>query len=293
MSDSWTILRLLDWTTEFLQKHGATRKDARLDAEVLLAAARGCRRIDLYTAFDEEPPESVRTKYKEMIRQRAAGAPAAYLVGQKEFFSLPFQVTPAVLIPGPDTETLVAGLLDLIKQQADPERTYLAADVGTGSGCVAIAAAKRCAQLQLIAIDISPEALAVARQNAHLNNVNDRISFLESDLFLNVAEAERFDYVVSNPPYIRTEEFPTLTPEVRDHEPRLALDGGPTGMGVISRLIPESASRLKPGGWLLMEVGHTQQSEVEKLLAADGHFEVMPPLKDLAGIARVVCGRKI
>jgi release factor glutamine methyltransferase len=217
----WTIGRLLSWTTEFLERHGA--ENPRLDAEVLLAAARGCRRIDLYVAFDEEPSEEVRTAFRELVRRRADGTPVAYLVGKREFYSLEFEVTPDVLIPRPETELLVVALLDYVKQRHSSSIQHPAssiqtiADVGTGSGVLAVCAAKYVPTAHVTAIDISPAALAVARRNAERHGVAGQINFVESDLFANIPPDERFDAIVSNPPYVSTAEMPALPADVREH----------------------------------------------------------------------------
>src|SRR6478672_7807971 len=177
MSESWTILRLLTWTTDYLKSHGSD--SPRLDAEVLLAHARGCERIMLYTAFDQIVDESVRGKFRELVKRRAEGEPVAYLVGKREFYSLSFRVTPDVLIPRPETEFVVVAALDALKELPnDP----LVADVGTGSGAIAVAIGKHAPRAKAIAIDISSAALAVAKENAAAHQVLERIEFLEGDL---------------------------------------------------------------------------------------------------------------
>ena len=196
MSDEWTVRRIIDWTTAHLKKHGSDTP--RLDTEILLAHARGCRRIELYTRFDEVLNEDERSAMRDLVRRRAQSEPVAYLVGHREFFGLDFRVTPAVLIPRPDTETLVVELLDVAKPLTAPRIL----DLGTGSGCIAIAAAVNLPAAQITATDLSDAALAVARGNAESHHVLDRIRFLSGDLFAAVAHEERFDVVASNPPYI-------------------------------------------------------------------------------------------
>src|SRR5262245_4947541 len=180
MSDAerWTIGRLLQWTTDYLKKSGSP--SPRLDAEVLLSDARGCQRIQLYTAFDEDPGETVRNRFRELVKRRAAGEPVAYLVGRREFYSLTFHVTPDVLIPRPETEFVVLGVLDAIQQLGSLDRPVQIADVGTGSGAIAISVAKHAPGCQVTATDISPAALAVAQQNAKQHEVADRINFVRS-----------------------------------------------------------------------------------------------------------------
>lgn len=284
-TEAWTIGRLLGWTTDFLKKRGAD--SPRLDAEVLLAHARGCQRIQLYTAFDEEPVEEVRVAFRELVRRRSEGTPVAYLVGRREFYSLSFHVTPDVLIPRPETEFLLIALLDLAKGRGELK----IADIGTGSGCVAVSAAKHLLQAHVTAIDISPAALVVARKNAAAHGVEGRIEFVESDLFAALPVEQRFDYIVSNPPYVTSAEIERLPREVKDHEPRLALDAGPQGTAVIERLLPQTAQRLAPGGWLLMEIGPAIESAVRALFGG-GNWELGATKKDLAGLARVIAAKR-
>ena len=281
----WTIGRLLNWTTDFLRDKGAD--SPRLDAEVLLAHARGCQRIALYTAFEEPADDALRESFRDLVRRRAAGTPVAYLVGHREFFSLSFHVTPAVLIPRPETELLVVRALDLAKQLPTCESLQIS-DVGTGSGILAICCAKHLPKCHVTAIDISPQALAVAKQNAEQHQVADRIKFVEADLLASQLNDPMFDLIVSNPPYVASAEMPDLDAEVRDHEPHLALDGGEQGTEIIERLIPQASKRLKPGGWLLLEVGPANAARVEQLIAATDGLVPSETIKDLAGHPRVV-----
>jgi len=283
-STDWTIGRLLTWTADYLKQHGS--ESPRLDAEVLLAYVKKCQRIMLYTAFDEVAAEPVRTAYRDLVKRRAEGTPVAYLVGQREFYSLSFQVTPDVLIPRPETEHLVVRLLDLIeKRGSEPVRV---ADVGTGSGIIAVTIAKLAPQIQVTAIDISPTALAVARQNATTHGVADRITFVESDLFAAVPGDAKFDFIASNPPYIGTAEMSKLSPTVRDHEPRLALEAGPRGTEVLERLIPQAVARLNSGGWFLSEISPLIEPAVRSLVEQHSELVLGPTLKDLAQHPRVV-----
>lgn len=287
--ESWTIGRLLAWTTDFLKQHGA--ESPRLDAEVLLAHARGCGRIDLYASFDEPASDELRGAFRELVRRRAEGVPVAYLVGRREFFSLPFRVTRDVLIPRPETELLVTALLDRIKQRAQTAGESAApprvVDVGTGSGVIAICAAKygRC---RVTAIDVSRQALEVARGNAQLHGVQEAVTFLSGDLLEPLPPGEKFDFIVSNPPYVKSGEMESLAKEVREHEPRLALEAGPKGTETIERLLLQAAERLTPGGMLLLEISPMLEHAVGALLAADQRFRQGPTLKDLAGHARVI-----
>jgi release factor glutamine methyltransferase len=310
MSDTndWTVGRLLTWTTDYLKQHGAA--SPRLDAEVLLAAARSCQRIELYTAFDQIADEATRTVFRDFVRRRAAGEPVAYLVGHREFFSLSFQVTRDVLIPRPETEHLVVECLDLVKlrptaaEQAEvadagtsglqppdaraPHRQVHLADVGTGSGAIAVSVAKHAPDCRVTAIDISSSALDVARTNAEQHQVTEHIEFLRSDLLAEIPPDVQFDVIASNPPYVSQPEWEQLSAEVKDFEPKLALVGGPTGSELIGRLIPQAAEHLRGAGWLLMEISPMTEAAVRQQLMQDGRFTSIQTVKDLAGLARVI-----
>jgi release factor glutamine methyltransferase len=297
-AEAWTVGRLLSWTADYLKAHGS--ESPRLDAEVLLAEALGCQRIDLYATFEDVPGDDRRTAFRDLVRRRAEGTPVAYLVGRREFYSLSFRVTPDVLIPRPETELLVVEVLDLAKRSAavsaasgvQDARAPTIADVGTGSGIIAICLAKHLPASRVTAIDISPAALAVARENAKQHGVADRIEFVESDLLAAVPADARFDFIVSNPPYVSTAELEKLAPDVRKFEPHLALLAGPKGTEAIERLIPQAADRLKPGGHLLMEISPMIHDAVRAVLAADGRFKLGQTIKDLARLPRVVQARR-
>ncbi|MEN6558107.1 MAG: peptide chain release factor N(5)-glutamine methyltransferase [Thermoguttaceae bacterium] len=283
-AEPWTVGRLLQWTTDYLKSHGAD--SPRLDAEVLLAHALGCQRIELYTTFDQTPDDPQRTAFRELVRQRAEGKPVAYLVGRTEFYSLSFHVTPDVLIPRPETELLVVAALDFFKQAATD--AVQVADLGTGSGAIAVCLAKHWPSCLVTAVDLSGPALAIARQNAEQHGVADRIELIESDLFAAVPADRRFDLVVSNPPYITTAEMDRLAVDVRRFEPRQALEAGPRGTEVIERLIVQSAERLRPGGRLLVEINPTLHETVRALLESDARWTLDPTLEDLARRPRII-----
>ena len=287
-TEAWTIGRLLRWTTDFLKQRGSV--SPRLDAEVLLAAARRCERIQLYTAFDEVLTDDVRAQFRDLVKRRGEGEPVAYLVGQREFFSLPFQVNRHVLIPRPETEFVVLTLLDAVKQRG-PQQPLQIADVGTGSGILAVCAAKHILHCHVLALDISAEALAVARANAETHGVADRIEFIESDLF-SAAPARRFDFIVSNPPYFSAAELQALAKDVAGFEPPVALLGGETGTEVIARLVQEAASRLEAGGELMMEISPMIQGQVRALIGQHTGYGPPRTVKDLAGLPRVIVTQK-
>ena len=288
MSEEWTIGRLLDWTTDYLKQGGAG--SPRLDAEVLLANARQCKRIELYTAYDEVAEENVRDTFRALVKQRSQGVPVAYLVGQREFYSLEFQVSPAVLIPRPETEFVVIAALDLLQDELEDVTSPAIADVGTGSGCISISIARHHPDCQLTAIDVSPAAMEIAKQNAEQHGVGERIKFVQSDLFASVEG--QFDLVVSNPPYIRDDDIDTLVTDVKDHEPRDALAGGPQGTEVTKRLISEAAARLRPNGWLIFEIAPDSQEELLQFIAAHEAFQDGSVTVDLAGLPRIIRAKK-
>ncbi len=292
MSDAneWTVGRLLTWTTDYLKQHGAL--SPRLDAEVLLAAARGCERIQLYTAFDQLADDATRTVFRDYVRRRAAGEPVAYLVGQREFFSLSFQVTRDVLIPRPETEHLVVECLDVLKKLPTGDEPAQVADVGTGSGAIAVSVAKHAAGCRVTAVDLSQAALEVARANAQRHQVAERVEFIRSDLLAELPPDNRFHVIASNPPYVSQGEWEQLPIEVKNFEPRLALIGGPTGSETIGRLVPQAADRLRPGGWLVLEISPMTEAAVSRQVAQDGRFQLQPTVKDLAGLPRVVKARR-
>jgi release factor glutamine methyltransferase len=289
MSEAWTIGRLLTFTTDYLKQHGS--ETPRLDAEVLLAAARGCQRIQLYTAFDEPADEATRQTFREFVRRRAEGMPVAYLVGHREFYSLRFRVTPAVLIPRPETELLVVRLLDLAKERPAGSPSPTIADIGTGSGILAVCAAKHLPEARATAIDIAPDAIEVARANAADHGVSERIEWLAGDLLSGVA-GRQFDFIVSNPPYVSKAEYDSLPKTVREFEPRQALLAGERGTEVIERLVPQAAKCLLPGGWLLIEVSPMIETLAREILSAADGLTVAPPLKDLAGMPRILQARR-
>jgi len=286
-TDVWTVGRLLTWTTDWLASRGS--ESPRLDAEVLLAFVRGCQRIALYTAFDVPVNDDERARFRGLVKRRGEGEPVAYLVGSKEFFSLPFGVSPAVLIPRPETEGLVIRVLDICQSAGQQPRIV---DVGTGSGAIAVTLAKRMPQAALVATDISSAALAVARDNATRHGVLDRVEFVECDLLDAPAGVGPWDVIVSNPPYVREDEFDALPRDVRLHEPRTALVSGPTGVEVISRLAAAAAKTLAPGGWLVVEVGPSTATAAEQVIAAHAEFLSEPTIKDLAGLPRIVQARR-
>jgi release factor glutamine methyltransferase len=282
----WTLGALLDWTAKHLAQHGV--EFPRLDAEVLLAHAAGCKRIDLYgMRYAEVASPEVRQAYRELIRKRLEGCPVAYLVGRKEFYGLPLEVSRAVLIPRPDTETVVVEVLALAKKLDAPR----VLDIGTGSGAIAVALAKHHARAIVTAIDVSKDALEVARRNADKHAVAGRIRFLQGDLLAPVAR-ETFDLIVSNPPYIPTEDLPGLPIGVRQYEPLTALDGGTGGFVVFDRLVEQARKQLANGGNLVVEIGSQQQEPARAKLSAIAEFTLLPTVFDSSGHPRVLIAKR-
>jgi len=288
--EPWSVGRLLQWTIDYLGKHGA--ENPRLDAEVLLAHARGSRRIDLYAAYGEVADEKTRTEFRDLVRHRASGTPVAYLVGHREFYSLDFEVTPDVLIPRPETEHLVVALLDHAKSRVNGDARIEIVDVGTGSGIIAVCAAKYLPNSFVTAVDISSAAIAVAKRNAKKHAVADRIEFIESNLFANISTDRRFDYIVSNPPYVSTAEMKEVARDVREYEPAIALRAGERGTDVIAPLIDQATNRLRPGGALLIEISPMIMAEVEALISTAKSMTLGAMIRDLSGHPRVLRATK-
>ena len=255
----------------------ATSRNPRRDAEVLLAHVLRCDQAALLTHPERllSPAES--DQLESFLKRRLASEPMQYITGSQEFFGLLFEVTPAVLIPRPETEHLVEAALEHIGGEA-----VRIVDVGTGSGAIAVSLAHARPQSHVTAVDLSAAALEVARRNAQRHGVLDRVTFLQSNLLAALDGAD-FDVVVSNPPYIAEGEV--LEPQVSDYEPHPALYAGPTGLEVYERLIPEARKVLKPGGWLLLEIGFGQQPAVEALLRG---WRSVSVVHDLQGIPRVL-----
>jgi release factor glutamine methyltransferase len=273
----WTTLKILSWTKEFLLSKGID--NARLEAEWLLCAALGLERVDLYLQYDKPLNDRELAACRALIARRAKREPLQHILGSQEFYGLDYEVTVDVLIPRHDTEVLVS---EAITRQPDA-RSVL--DIGTGSGCIAVSLQKRLPKAAVTATDISEAALTVARRNAAKHGA--AIEFLVGSLFAPVKD-RHFDLIVSNPPYIPTDDIESLDQEVRDYDPRAALDGGADGLDIYRALIPASVNHLNPGGWLLVEVGIGQGKEVAQLFQLTCSYGEPIIALDLAGIERVV-----
>jgi len=286
-AESWTVRRILTWTTQHFSDRGCDTP--RLDAEILLAHVLSCPRIQLYVQYDRPLSDEERARLRELVKRRAAKEPVAYLVGKREFFGLEFRVTPDVLIPRPDTETLVMALLDHLRDSTAAEIVEL----GVGSGAISVAAAVQQSGLSIHAVDISPAALKIARENAERHEVASRITFYEGDLLAPLSHDLRVDAVISNPPYVQTAELDRLDLDVKDHEPRLALDGGADGLEFARRIASDASDFLKPGGLLLMELGPDNIGNAQEYLTTLNKYQQIQILKDTAGHERVLSARRV
>ena len=285
-TQAWTNKRLLDWTTEHFTDKGF--EGGRLDAEILLAEALGCQRIQLYTQFNEVPEEARLATFRDWVKRRAKGEPVAYLVGHKEFYSLSFEVNSNVLIPRPETEHIVVQAVDLAKGFS-PHCSIL--DVGTGSGCIAVTLAKQIENAQLVAVDISSDALEVAQRNANKHEVQERIEFMQSDLLASVPGDRKFDLIISNPPYIGTKEEGTVDESVRQYEPAVALFSGDDGTDAIRGLVQQSAQRLNAGGFLVFETSPIIFDACLGIVSESGAFAEPETIKDYSGHRRIISAK--
>lgn len=297
----WTIGRLLSWTADYFDQQGVD--DSRLSAEVLLAHVLACSRIDLYTRFNVTPDEETTQRFRRLVKRAADHEPIAYLVGQKEFFSLPFYVTPDVLIPRGETETLVECVIDYCRahdardtastprpaptgsagdsRAVDRDRSGALGfptilDVGTGSGCIAIAILTQIEDATAVATDVSSAALAVAKRNAERHDVLARITFVEANRLTFSAGAipdGRFDVLVSNPPYVSARDVPDLDSTVRDYEPHTALTDGHDGLSFYKTIARDASGILRPGGIVFVEIGDGQERAVRDTMTAGGVWE--------------------
>jgi len=302
MAPSETLQHRIRDARRRFERAGIAPDEAAIDADVLARhALGGWERGRLLAELRAPVPPGFEGAFEALIVRRERREPTAGIIGHREFWNLDIEVAPGVLIPRPETETLVEQTLARMVEFAHPgERrggggpvqvpAPAIADVCAGSGCIAIALARWLPAATITAIDVSPDALAVAGRNALRHDVAGRVVLLKGDLLEGVDGP--FDAIVSNPPYVPTGELDSLQPEVRDHEPAAALDGGPDGLDVIRRLVPQAARRLRAGGWLLFEFGFGQADAVRAVVAAEPGFEAAELCADLAGIPRVAIARR-
>lgn len=280
----WTILEILQWTTTYFQENGV--QSPRFTAEILLAHTLQQDRMYLYVHYDQPLESEERGRFKTLILKRIQGTPTQYLTGMQEFWSLGFRVTPAVLIPRPETEHLVELAVELARSFSQPAIL----DLGTGSGAIAISLKHELPHAHIYASDLSEAALTIARENAQsLLPAGQQMTFFQGDLFAPFPEMT-FDLIASNPPYISESDYAALACEVRDYEPKLALYAGKDGLDIYRRLIAEAHSYLTPQGYILVEIGYGQKDAVAQIFEQH-HFHVERIVKDYAGIERVIAAR--
>ncbi|MFW6457074.1 MAG: peptide chain release factor N(5)-glutamine methyltransferase [Planctomycetota bacterium] len=265
----WTLLDLLNWTTQYFEGKGID--DARLNAEILLSEVMEMERVMLYARFENTVPAEKRRAFRRLVSKRADHQPLQYLLGSAEFYGRQFDVNPAVLVPRQETELVVDKCLEKIPAEM---QDFMAVDIGTGSGVIGLTLACERKGIDVIATDTSGEALDVARSNAHVLGVDDRVDFYEGKLCdpLMGQEAD-IELIASNPPYIPTGEIDDLQPEVSEWEPREALDGGEDGLDAIRELVPRAADFLAAGGWLILEIGESQAEDVRGFVADEDDLD--------------------
>jgi len=286
----WTLKRLLEWTSDYLAK--AAVDQPRLCAEILLAEVMKCQRIELYMAFDKVPTPDQLSTYRDWVKRCSKHEPVAYLIGRQHFFSLEFKVSPAVLVPRPETEVLVTQALAFLNQSNRPTLDVL--DLCTGSGCVAVALAQNFVEAEFIASDISAEALAVAAENIARYDLGPRVKLCQSDLFDAIESSGKgiFDLIVSNPPYISAPQYAKLDKNVRDYEPPMALRGGEDGLDFYRRIVRHADKYLADDAALMVEVAYDQAEAVTELFQKCGYLNNVQTARDALGHHRVVSGIK-
>ena len=287
----WTVASILDTTAKYLREKGS--ESPRLDAEVLLSHTLGASRVELYTGHARPLMPGELESYRELVRRRAAGEPAAYLVGHREFYSLDFSVGPGVLVPRPETEFLAAAA---IEEARGASKAVRGADIGTGCGCVAVSLAVFASNCEVVATERSTAAADFARKNVAAHDVQERVTVVTGELFEPLRRmnlAGRLDITVSNPPYIAEGEFDSLPVTIRDYEPREALVAGKDGTEHHGRIAAEAPEFLTRGGLLALEVGQGQAGRVAKIIGDTGSFGEPWIIEDYGGTGRVVLARRI
>lgn len=289
----WQIGDLLRVSADYLRKKGI--ENPRLNAEVLLAHQLRLERIRLYLNFDRPLNNREVSGFRSLIRRRIESEPLQYITGTQEFWSLGFSVDPSVLIPRPETEIAVEQVVKLAKGTEREGTNYLKIlDLGTGCGAISVALATELPEAVIWATDISEAALSVARRNAVTHQVLERIRFLEGDLWEPLSNEDvPFDMVVSNPPYVTSGEFHALAPEVRDHEPRLALDGGQDGMYYLKKIVRGAHDYIRSGGWLILEMAPVHTEKILKMMEKMGHYQKMARIRDYSRSYRVAIAQTL
>ena len=286
----WTILKILQWTTSYFKSHHID--SPRLTAEILLAHILGIKRIDLYLRFDQPLSQEELGGFKALIKRRLNREPVAFIIGSKEFWGIDFDVTQDVLVPRPETEFLVEAALKQIPD-ALMSSSQRIVDIGTGSGAIIVSLAVNRPGHYFFASDISEKAIKIAVKNAEKNGVKDNISFFVAELFSSLQEnSEKFDLILSNPPYIAGSQIAELEPEVSKFEPLTALDGGVDGLDIIRNILQTAPVYLRQKGILMLEIGYDQRAAVEQMGIKSGHYSNVEFIQDYAGHDRVVVMRK-
>ena len=289
-NNSWTIIKLLQWAASYLKTHDID--SPRATGEILLAHALKCERIDLYLNYDQPLVGDELQTFKTLIQRRIRREPVAYILGVKEFWSLDLEVTKDVLIPRPETECLVETALELLSRPASSQ-SWRILDLGTGSGAIIIALASQQPRHTYFASDRNIQAVRVAHRNARRHNLGEMIHYLNADWLTALNQkTSAFDMIVSNPPYIPSRVLEGLQPEISDFEPISALDGNNDGLGCFKKIISSAHCYLKPGGVLLLEIGHDQQDDVHRTVCDSGHYDDFSCTKDYSGHDRVVYMRR-
>jgi release factor glutamine methyltransferase len=289
---TWTVRRILEWTSGFFKRKNV--EPARLSAELVLAHVLECPRIKLYTGYEHELSEKQLAACRELVKRAGEQEPIAYLTGKASFFNLEFEVTRDVLIPRPDTETLVENVLQFVRHQGGFESPRVL-DLCTGSGCIAAAIAYHLKTAVVTATDISPAAVEIARKNVERLGLAGRVLVEQGDLFEpleKMVDVQPFNLIVSNPPYIPTAQIQTLDRSVKDYEPLAALDGGPDGLVIHRRILGEAPARLVAGGRIYLEIAFDQGELATRVLAEHGAFDEVQILKDFGGRDRVITARR-
>ena len=288
MAEIWTIGKILKWTEEYFQKYNI--ENPRLDAEILLGYVLNKERIFLYVHFDQPLDVEELAKFKECIKKRAMKMPVAYITGVREFMGLDFKVTEATLIPRPDTEILVETAMERLGKIAGNETGTgkCFADLGTGSGAISLSIINYMKEIEDVTVDISPKAIAVAKENAEKFAVSDRIEFLEGDFLKPLENKGKFTAILSNPPYIPKQDILGLESDVKDFEPMGALDGGIDGLDFYRQLLVKSANYIEDGGFLAIEIGINQSQAILEMAKRNLMWGKVEVIKDLAGIDRCV-----
>jgi len=286
--EPWTILKILHWTTDYFKKNKVV--EPRTSAEVLLAHLLSEDRLFLYLNYDRPMETEELATFRTFVKRRLEGEPNQYITGMQEFWSLPFRVNPDVLIPRPETEVLLETVLEFL---GSPETEVRVLDLGTGSGAIAVALAREFDLIKIVATDSSMAAVKLAQENASLNQVESKIHFVCVDMFSAFSSVSRkFAVVATNPPYVSHTEFSELPREIRDYEPRHALNGGPDGLAAIKHIIKEAPAVLSQGGALIMEMGGDQTESVSALVRDSQRYERYQIIKDYSGLDRVLLAVK-